>query len=759
MTETSLPPTAHHGGRIGDRFKSDTTIQLHSDDITEVHLDPTDGVALVLLRMPGRANKINEAFGQGLLAALQAARTDERVKGLVIATGHKDFCVGADLDVLYTERDPARIYRDVRNLQLLYRELETCGLPVVAALTGSALGGGCELALACHHRVALDDARIQIGLPEVNLGLLPGAGGTQRLPRLIGLQAALEFIAQGRILRAPAAAKAGIVNELAADEAGVLTAARAWIAQHPHAQQPWDTANDGWPGGVVPGSEMARNLFMAASAMLFEKTAGAYPAAEAAVSAVQEGAGLSFDRALEVEARAFVKLAVSDQAKDMIRTFFFFRTAAEKHVGLPALPEGTESGIRKVGILGAGMMGAGLAAVCAMRGYDVVLKDIDQGALDRGMAHVKKEAERRARKVGPEAARAMLDRIHPTLDIADLQGTDLVIEAVVENKGVKHAVTREGEPLLSPNGIWASNTSALPITELAEASAHPDRFIGLHFFSPVEKMPLVEIIRGEATSEETVARCLDFCRRIKKTPILVNDGYGFYTSRTFAAYLMEAVEMVAEGIEPTLVEWAARKAGMVVPPLQVFDEVTLRLGRHVLDEAEARTARKLPAAKALLVKMVDELGRVGKVAGKGFYDYAGEAGGSRGPKRLGIWPGLRELCHTRPVPPGPVDEALIDRLGRRLLIAQCAEVARCIEDGVLRTWRDAEVGAIFGIGFAPNTGGPLAWMDRQGLSALVEEMDALAAKHGERFEPAPVLRKMAERGERFFPEGKVPDVN
>ena len=433
---------------------------------------------------------------------------------------------------------------------------------------------------------------------------------------------------------------------------------------------------------------------------------------------------------------------MSDQAKDMVRTFWFHRTAAERHEGLPALPRGEDAGIQKVALLGAGMMGAGLAFVCASRGYDVVLKDIHQAALDAGLAHIRAEAAKVARKKGEDEAQKIVARIRATLDDAAIDGTDLVIEAVIEDMAVKHRVTRQLEPRLSANGIWASNTSALPITRLAEPSLHPERFVGLHFFSPVEKMPLLEIIAGSQTSTATLARCLDFCRRIKKLPIVVNDGYGFFTSRVFASYLMEGVQLVADGYEPVLVEWAARRAGMVVPPLQVFDEVSLRLGRHVLEQAAEWTGRSLPAATSLLMEMTDTHGRIGKIGGAGFYDYSA---GSKGPKRGTIWAGLRTLARSR-----PGDPASVPMLSRRLLLAQCVEVGRCLDENILRTRRDAEVGAIFGIGFAPNTGGPLAWMDRQGLPALVAELDALAESEGPRFSPPETLRQMAKDGERFF---------
>jgi 3-hydroxyacyl-CoA dehydrogenase/enoyl-CoA hydratase/3-hydroxybutyryl-CoA epimerase len=692
-----------------------------------------DGIVTLTLAMPGKVNKINRDFAEGLNRGLDEALAVPGRKGIVLATGHRDFCVGADLDMIFGMRDPAEIRAVTAGLNQLLRKLETCGVPVVAALTGSALGGGCEVALACHHRVALDDATVQIGLPEVNLGVIPGGGGTQRLPRLLGIQAALEIIAQAQVLRVAKAKKVGLVDALAPTREAVFDAAKVWILANPGAKQPWDKGTK--PPGPQPGSEEARNLLLIAAAMLEKKTAGNYPAAEAAVRAVADGLAVNFDTGVAIEGRLFAKLVASDQAKDMLRTFWYHKSAVERQEGLPKLKDAR---FNKVAILGAGMMGAGLGFVCAQRGYTVVLKDIRAEALVGARAHC--EAQAAALKHLPEAERAAnLARISYTLDLADLAGTDLVIEAVVEDVAVKARVTAEVEAYLGEDAVFASNTSAIPISILAKASKRPANFIGMHFFSPVEKMPLLEIIVGKETSEETLARALSFGSRIKKTSIVVNDGYGFYTTRLFASYILEGCQLVAEGHDPVLVEWAGRKTGMAVPPLKEFDEVTLTLGLHAFEGREAVTGQPLDLDGVALVRaMVTEHGRTGKAGGKGFYDYEGE-------RR--IWPGLRALATATPAKTG------VDYLARRLLLVQAAEVARALDEGIVRNWRDAEVGAIFGVGFAPNTGGPLAWMDRQGLPALVEELRALAAEHGERYAPAPILVGMAERGERFFAEG------
>lgn len=699
-----------------------------------------DGVAELCMQMPGRVNKINESFIRGFAEHVERLAAMDGLVGVLLTSGHRDFCVGADLDFIFRERDPAVVMAGVGGLGGAYRTLETLGVPVVAVLTGTALGGGYETAMAAHHRVAVEDPRILVGLPEVQLGVIPGGGGTQRLPRMIGIQAALELIGLARQVRAPKAKAKGLVDALASDAEDAMAQARTWIAAHPGATQPWD--QKGFRIQPRPDSGMARNLFMGAAAMLYGKTAGAYQAPEVAITVVQEGVRLTFDRALEVEARAFARLATGDQAKDMIRTIWYGRHAAERMVGLPTLQQGEDAGIQKVTILGAGMMGAGLAFVSAKAGYDVVLKDIDAGALEQGMAHCREQAGK-LRHLDAQARQAILDRVTGTLDDTDVAGSDLVIEAVVENLTVKHAVLTALEPHLAPDAIWASNTSALPIAELAAPSAAKDRFIGLHFFSPVEKMPLIEVIGTADTSERTAARCMAYARRIKKTPILVGDGYGFFTTRVFAAYIMEGVQLLAEGHAPALIEQAARKAGMVVPPLQVFDEVTLSLGRHVLDQAEQYTGSVLPGARAVLEAMVDVESRLGRAAGAGFYSYEGG-------RRAGLWAGLGGMLDGALGQGRACGGASVDELVERILLVQAVEAVRTRESGVLRRPQDGDVGAILGIGYAPNTGGPFVHLDRIGIPRAVARLDTLADAHGERYRAPGLLRDMAAAGEGFY---------
>ena len=703
-----------------------------------VEFNPETGIATLWMQMAGRANKVNPTFGAGFKAALDEALALDGLRGLILASGHKDFSVGADLDFIYRTRDAEALVAQVAELHAVLRRLETCGKPVVAAITGSALGGGYELTLACHHRVALADPRIQLGLPEVSLGVIPGGGGTQRLPRLVGVQPALEMIAQGQMLRPDKALAKGFVDALAPDVAGVFAAAAAFIAANPKAKQPWDAPKFRYPGGHPQGPQ-GQQVFYGGAAMLIQKTAGVFDAPAAAVKAVYEGTLIDFESALTVEARYFASLVVGDQAKDMIRTFWYHKNAVDKQTDLPRTDDAR---IGKIGVLGAGMMGAGIAFISAKAGFDVVLKDVRQEALDRGLAHVDAEVAQ-LRHLSADAKGALRSRIKGTLAVEDLRGCALIIEAVFEDIDLKHRVIAETEAVLDADAIFASNTSALPITDLARGSKRPANFVGLHFFSPVEKMPLLEVIAGDATSDETLARSLAYARAIKKTAIVVGDGYGFYTTRFFSAYILEGAQLVAEGNDPVLVEWAGRSAGMVVPPLKVFDEVTLSLAVHGAEMA--RRYRDVPEEAGMrLVRAMVAQGRAGKAAGAGFYDYASK------PRRL--WSGLRALAAEvgeRPDEPAEVI-GTVDRLRDRLMLVQVLEAVRCLEAGVLRHPRDAEIGAILGVGFAPQTGGPLAWIDREGAAEVVARLDALADLNGDRYAPPQLLRRMAENGERFF---------
>jgi 3-hydroxyacyl-CoA dehydrogenase/enoyl-CoA hydratase/3-hydroxybutyryl-CoA epimerase len=693
------------------------------NSVVRIGLD--DRIATLTLAMEGGMNKVNADLLEGLAAGLDWLDAQD-VAGIVLTSGHADFCAGADLEMLLSTDDPATMLEACTRLNALTDRLET-GPPVVAALNGRALGGGYELALACHHRIAVEGT--QVGLPEVMLGVIPGGGGTQRLPRLIGIQPALDVILQGKVVRAEKAVKTGMVDQVV-PAGDLLEAARSWLGENPRAKQPWRDRKFRWKG-IRPGSADARNVFLGASAMVYKKTAGAYEAPKVALAVIADGAAVAFERSLEIEARAFAKLATSPSAKAMIRTLFFHKTAADKHRGLPSTDE---HGIQRVAVLGAGMMGAGLAFVCAKAGFEVVLRDVSDDALAAGLAHVDAQVAKLRHRSDDDKA-ALRGRITGTTDLEGLRGVDLVIEAVPEDLALKHRVIREVEPLLAEGAIFASNTSALPITDLAEASHHPDRFIGLHFFSPVEKMPLLEIIVGAKTDDRTLARCLGVAKAIRKTPIVVNDGYGFYTTRVFSAYILEGAQLVAEGVDPVLVDWAARTAGMAVGPLQVFDEVTLTLGVHAMAEAEKYLGVASIAGADLVRRMVDA-GRLGKAHGAGFYDYADG-------KRRGMWSGIARLVEPA------ADQPSVEDVAERLILAQVAEVGRTLDDGIVRQFRDADVGAVFGLGFAPNTGGPLGYVDTRGAATVVADLERLAADHGARFAPAKAFRERAASGVRF----------
>jgi 3-hydroxyacyl-CoA dehydrogenase/enoyl-CoA hydratase/3-hydroxybutyryl-CoA epimerase len=719
-------------------------VQTRAEGAVTASVDGDTRLATLTLQAPGPVNKIDVVLRDGLDGALAWAISQPGLRGIILASGHADFCVGGDVDRLFLERDPAVMMARVRALHACFLRLERCGVPVVAALAGSALGGGLELALACHRRVALGDPSVRLGLPEVTLGLMPGGGGTQRLPRLVGLGKALELVLQGTVVGPSQALQLGLVDDVQHTADEVLGAARDWLVSGPAAGQRWDLEGHAAPP-PGPGTAEAHALVAEARERLQRKAAGTLHGPAGALEAMAEGHALPLDQGLDVEATHFVEVACGHQAKDMLRTLWYHRRAADKHAGLPSTVSlGVQENIHRVGILGAGMMGGALAWVACRAGYQVVLTDVRPGAREKAGQRFHALTEKRAGHLGEGGRAALAARLRVVADAADLAGCDLVVEAVFEDLPLKHAVTREVEPLLAPGGIWASNTSALPITELARASAHPDRFVGLHFFSPAEVMPLVEVVRGRATSDETLARALALCRRLGKTPIVVNDGYGFFTTRVFSRYLLEAADLVAEGHDPARVESAARAAGMAVPPLQVFDEVSLSLVRQATPHEEAFTGRRRDTAGfALVCKMVDELGRHGKAAGAGFYDYAEG-------KRQGLWPGLRDLATPRP------GHATQGELGHRLLLAQAVEAVRALEEGVLQRPRDAEVGALLGIGFASCTGGPLSYLDRRGLPSVVAELDALAAGHAERHAVPTLLRDMAARGERFFADGVVP---
>ena len=707
-----------------------------SDAITLTMGD--DGIVVATMNLPGRPmNVVGDELMAGIAAAVERL-ADPAAKGLILSSGKADFCAGGDLDRMSKWTKPEEPFEASLAMKRVLRQLELQGKPVVAAISGHALGGGLEIALACHARIAIDDPRLKLGQPEVKLGLLPGGGGTVRLPRLVGIQQALQIMAEGGDLSPQKALGMGLLTELARDRDDLIAKARSWIAANPKAKQPWDAPKFRFPGGDSRAPAVAQ-LFSVAPSVASAKSWGNYPAIGHIMSSVFEGGLLDFESASVVESRYFAACAMSQASRNMIGTLWYqlnaIRKGASRPAGVPA------SKVGKLGLLGAGMMGAGIAYVSAKAGIEVVLLDSTQELAERGKAYSQGLLDKAVKKGRSTAEKrdALLARITPTTDYALLAGCDLVIEAVFEDRAVKAEVTKKAEAHLGAGVVFASNTSTLPITGLAQASVQPANFLGLHFFSPVDKMPLVEIIVGGQTSDETLARGFDYVLQIGKTPIVVNDSRGFYTSRVFATYVMEGIAMLAEGVHPRSIEVAGLQAGMPMPPLALQDEVSLSLGLHVAEQtkkdlaAEGKPYVEHPGMK--VVRQLCEIGRVGKKAGRGFYDWDDDG------KRL--WPGLAGLCPV--APQQPPQHELIDRL----MFAQANEAARCLEEGVLRSVADGNIGSIFGWGFAPFQGGALQFIDAMGAPAFVARARELAAAHGPRFAPAAGVVEQASLGGRF----------
>ncbi len=702
----------------------------------------SDGIAVISWNMPDRSmNVLNNDSIPAFAEAVKKATEDNAVKGAVITSGKPDFIAGADLEMLQGWNGAEEMFENGMELQMMFRAIETSGKPFVAAINGTALGGGFEICLACHHRIAADNPKARIGLPEVKVGLLPGGGGTQRLPRLIGIQAALPLLLEGTHLNPAKALKAGAIHAVVpADE--LLAAAKKWVlvAGPEDAVQPWDKKGFRIPGGA-PMSPNGMMTFTAGNAMLREKTNGNFPAALNIMSCVYEGCCVNIDNGLKIETRYFVKTCSSPEAKNMIRSLFFGIGNANKLASRPK--EFPTQKFTKVGVLGAGMMGAGIAYATAMAGIDVVLIDRDQAAADGGKAYSEKLLSKAVgrKKMDQAKADAILSKITTTTDYASLDGAELVIEAVFEDREIKADVTAKSEAVIASDAIFASNTSTLPITGLAEASERPANFIGLHFFSPVDKMPLVEIICGKETSQETLARSMDYVKAIRKTPIVVNDSRGFYTSRVFGTYVNEGIAMLAEGINPALIDNAGKMAGMPVGPLALADEVALDLIYKIRNQTKVDLGDKyIPSpSDDAVTKMVEDLGRVGKREGKGFYDYP-----EGGKKHL--W---KDLAAQFPQLPEE-EQPSVDEVIKRLIFIQSVETARCLEENVVTTPEDADVGSILGWGFAPSRGGAISQIHTTGIATFISECDRLAQAYGARFTPPQLLRGMAEKGEQFY---------
>jgi 3-hydroxyacyl-CoA dehydrogenase / enoyl-CoA hydratase / 3-hydroxybutyryl-CoA epimerase len=702
-----------------------------------------DGIALVTMDSPGRSmNVFGPEVEAELAGVLERIKGDAGIRGAIVTSGKSSFLAGYDLTEFLRSFGPGLTATEAYErfsggLQQLLRRIETCGKPWVAAINGLALGGGFELCLACHYRVMADDPRAFVGLPEVKVGLLPGGGGTQRMPRLIGIAQSLPYLLEGGNIPAQQAKKLGLVHEVV-PPGELIEAARRWLLGSPTSVQPWDVKGYRVPGGVGFQSAAATQAFTGATALVAKKTMHNLPAPAAILSSVYEGTIVPIDRGLEIEAKYFAQLVTSPVSRNLIRTMFVNKGLADK---LSARPEGVpKSQVRKVGILGAGMMGAGVAYVSALAGMEAVLIDSSQELAEKGKAYsaklLAKEVEKGRRT--QEQADAVLARILPTVDYAQLEGADLVIEAVFEHRAIKADVTAKAEAVIPKTAVFASNTSTLPITGLAKASKRPKNFIGIHFFSPVEKMPLVEIIVGKQTSDETLARALDYVGQLRKTPIVVNDSRGFYTSRCFGTYTFEGQAMLAEGVNPALIENAGRLAGMPVGPLAVTDEVSLELQYKVEQQTREDLGAKYKEAISwpVLRRFVEELKRLGRKSGAGFYDYP-EGG------RKKLWPGLKSVF------PPAERQPSVEEVKTRLLYIQSLEAARCYEEGVLRSVHEADLGSILGWGFPAWTGGALSFIDTVGPARFVAECKRLAKAYGPRFKPTKGLLERAQTGQGY----------
>ncbi len=713
-----------------------------------------DGIALVTWDMPGRSmNVISQDVTSELGQIIEKVATDPAIKGAVVTSGKEAFSGGADLTMLEnlsrTFADVVKakgqveanrmVFDETRKTSLNYRRLETSGKPWVAAINGTCAGGAFELALACHRRIAGESEKTRVGLPEIKVGLFPGAGGTQRVPRMIPAGDALQFLFRGELLRLDRAKAMKLIDEVVpADK--LIETAKAWIKNGGKGVQPWDVEGFKLPGGLVY-SKQGMMTWPPANAIYRRETYDNYPAAKAILQCVFEGLQLPMERALTVESRYFAKILRSKEAQAMIRTLFVSMQELNKGARRPASVPAKK--LKKVAILGAGFMGAGIASVTAQAGLEVVLLDRDQASADKGKAHVEKTLGEQVTKgrIKPADRDALLARIVATPDYAAIAGADLVIEAVFEDRKVKEEAIKKAEAVLGDKVIFGSNTSTLPITSLAELSKRPDRFIGVHFFSPVEKMMLVELIMGKKTGDEALAVGLDYVRAIKKTPIVVNDSRGFYTSRVVGTYIREGHLMLTEGVPAPMVETVGRMAGMPVGPLSLNDEVAVDLAWKILQATKKDLGAEVidPRQEALLEEMVVKRGRNGRKNGKGFYDYP-----DKGPKRL--WLGLVELTGA----PQPAESFDVDTLKQRFLGIQALETARCVEEGVITDVRDADVGSILGFGYAPFTGGTLSYIDGMGVANFVAMCERFAGRYGPRFEPSALLREMAKKGETFY---------
>ena len=699
----------------------------------------TDNIVLLTLDSPNQsANTMNADFRVALEDVVSKLQADAEISGIIFCSAKPTFFAGGDLnEIIQAEAEQATaFFHMIEQMKAQLRYIETRGIPVVAALNGTALGGGWELALCCHQRIALNNPKAQFGLPEVTLGLLPGGGGIVRMVRLLGLQSALPLLMEGKQLSVDQALSLGLIDDSANTETELMDKAIAWIKAHPISQQVFDGKGYKMPGGT-PASPAVAQMLAIAPAILRDKTKGCYPAPEAILAAAVEGAQVDIDTALTIESRYFTYLATGQISKNMIATFWHGLNAIKAGASRPQNIAKYKT--TKVGVLGAGMMGAGIAYVTASRGIQVILKDVSLETAEKGKAYSQKILDKKVTqgRMTAEQRDQVLSLITATATCEDLQGCDLMIEAVFENPALKAQVTQEVEPYLLDDGVMASNTSTLPIGELAQASKNEANFIGLHFFSPVDKMQLVEIIKGQNTSPETLAKAFDFVQQIGKTPIVVNDSRGFFTSRVFGSFVQEGLRLLAEGVHPARIEMAALKAGMPVGPLAIQDEVSLTLSEHVAVEtrkALRAEGKDLPhsAADEVIDRMIHQFQRHGKAAGAGFYDYPENA-------KKHLWAGLSHWNKDTDIS----EQEMMDRF----LFVQSLDTLRCLEEGVLTSVVDANVGSIFGIGFAPCSGGAIQYLNQYGLEKALIRANSLEAKYGARFRAPELLKDKIRLGE------------
>ena len=725
-----------------------------------VRYELADGIANLILDDPSQgANTMNQAYTDSMAKAVDQLAADiaadaDQVKGVIVSSAKKTFFAGGDLKLMTQAKpeDAPALFDNVERIKATLRKLETIGKPVVAAINGAALGGGLEIALATHHRIAVDGG-YEIGLPEVTLGLLPGGGGVTRTVRMFGIQdAMMNFLLQGPRLKPAQAKDKGLVDEVVATQDELIPAAKAWIeanaGDEEAATQPWDRKGYRMPGGTPSNPKLAAFLPAFPANLRKQVKGAAYKAPRAIMSAAVEGAQVDFDTASRIESRYLVELLIGQQFKNMTQAFFFDLGAINAGGSRPAGIEPKK--FTKVAVLGAGMMGAGIAYVSAKAGMEVVLKDVSLEAAEKGKAYSEKLLDKQLEKgrITQAQADAFLARITPTADYADLKGCDLVVEAVFESVELKHSVFAELEPVVNPDALLGSNTSTLPITGLAEGVTRPEDFIGIHFFSPVDKMPLVEIIAGAKTNDETIAHALDYVQAIKKTPIVVNDSRGFFTSRVIGHYINEGLGMLAEGVNPVSIDRAATQSGFPTGPIQISDELNLELMKKIRVASQKAVEDEggtwvRTGSEDVIDKMI-ELGRTSRLVGKGFFDY------DENGKRAALWPGLAEHF------PVAAEQPDFQDLKDRLVFVMSLDTVRCLEEGVLRTVADANIGSIFGIGFPPLLGGALQYINgyeapdgRIGIEAFTERAQELAAKYGERFEPPALLLDKAKNGEKF----------